>query len=310
VTGLGVAGLGWLGESLIKDVPGCPGLEVVAVQDASLARAREVAARHAVPWAGEHFDDLLRADGVDAVAICTPNAFHAPQARAAVGAGKHVLVQKPLALSAVDAEATVEAAEQANRLLVVDYSYRFLETIATLRSAADVPIRAARAVFHNIYGPGQEKTWFFQPGLSGGGALTDLGVHLLDLGLWLLAPRDVALLTACLDGSQPVEHAAALRLALDDIPFDLEVSWNARRAETEIAFDLELSDGSTVRWENVGGSFFRFRTLRDGAVLLERETTLREDTLHAFSRALALGRAPAVDTRVYAVLDRAYGRHA
>jgi predicted dehydrogenase len=308
VTGLAVAGVGWLGESLVNDVPRCPGLDVVAVQDASLTRACDVAARHAVPWAGEHFDDLLRARGVEAVAICTPNAFHAAQARAALDAGKHVLVQKPLALSAADAEATVAAAQRANRLLVVDYTYRFLETIAALRQAIDRPVRSARAMFHNIYGPGLEKTWFFEPALSGGGALTDLGVHLLDLGMWLLAPREAALLDARLDGSQPVEHAATLRLALGNVPFDVEVSWNAPRDQTEIAFDVQLSDGSTARWENVGGSFFRFRTLRDGAVLLDRETTLREDTLRAFSHALGVGRAPMIDTRVYALLDRAYAR--
>jgi hypothetical protein len=64
-----------------------------------------------------------------------------------------------------------------------------------------------------------------------------------------------------------------------------------------------------LRWENVDGSFFHFRTLRDGTILLDRETTLREDTLRAFASALAeTARAPATDTRVYDILDQAYGR--
>jgi hypothetical protein len=63
-----------------------------------------------------------------------------------------------------------------------------------------------------------------------------------------------------------------------------------------------------VTWDNVDGSFFQFRAQRDGRLLLQRETTLRSDTLRALSEALASGVAPAVDARVYDLLDRAYGR--
>ncbi len=150
MTGLGIAGAGRLGEALIKEVPRIPDLQVVAVQDANLARAHEMAGRHSIPWSGQEYEDLLRVEGVDAVAVCTPNALHADQAQAALRAGKHVLVQKPLALSLGDAQATIEVAMQADRVLVVDYSYRFLETVATLRDTIDRPVRATSAVFHNI----------------------------------------------------------------------------------------------------------------------------------------------------------------
>lgn len=304
MTGLGVAGVGWLGESLIKDLPHVPDLRLVAVQDARLDLAREVARRYACPWAGHSFDDLLVRPDVEAVVICTPNALHVPQAQAALRAGKHVLVQKPLALSASDAAATVALAGQTDRLLFVDYTYRFLDTVRLLRTASGV--RAARAVFHNIYGPGPEKRWFLDPHLSGGGALVDLGVHLLDLALWLLEPRALSLEAAELD-RQPIDTAAHLRLRLDGVPFQLDVSWNAPHPSTEIAFELE-TPGGLLRWENVQGSFFRFRTRRDDDVLLDRETTLREDTLRAFRDALARRQAPPIDVRVYELLDRAYGR--
>lgn len=313
MTRLGFAGVGALGAALVNEVPKfAEQLSTVAVQDVRLDVANAIAARCGGVWAGARFDDLLARDDVDAVVICSPNALHAAQAQAALRAGKHVLVQKPLALSRADADATLAVASKRRRLLFVDYSYRFLETVDILRQqvADSGPPRRARAMFHNIYGPGQHKAWFFDPRLSGGGALIDLGVHLLDLGLWLFQPRHVALALADLDGNGGVEAAAHLAVRLDDVPLEVEVSWNAPRAATEIAVEVEMMSGGRARWENVEGSFFRFRTLRDGRVLCERETTLREDTLRAFVAALAQGAAPVVDTRVYSILDGAYGRAA
>jgi predicted dehydrogenase len=311
VTRLGVAGLGWLGESLIKDAIRLADFEVVAVQDVVPDRARAIAAAYEVRWSGEEFAELLARPEVDAVLICTPNHLHASQAQLALEAGKHVLVQKPLALSAADAQQTIAAAKRSGRLLFVDYTYRFVPSMAALREGLGSPrsIRSMRAAFHNIYGPGAEKTWFFNPATSGGGALMDLGVHLLDLGLWLSQADPAVLSTTQLSGDRPVEQAARLRLQLSGgIPFEVAVSWNASLAETEISLEIQ-TEGSLLRWENVDGSFFRFRALRDGVVLLDRETTLREDTLHAFADAVE-GReqAPSVDVRVYELLDQAYGR--
>jgi predicted dehydrogenase len=306
---VGVAGLGWLGESLIKDLPRVSGLELIAVQDVVVERARAVADRYSARFSLERFEDLLAVSDVDAVLICTPNGLHAEQAQAALQAGKDVLVQKPLALSCADAVRTLEVAARAERLLFVDYTYRFLQTMGALRSGmpSRAAIRSMRAAFHNIYGPGADKTWFFDARLAGGGALMDLGVHLLDLGLWLLAPREVSLEAAELSDPRPVEHAARLDLRLDHVPFEVAVSWNAPLPATEIAFEV-VSDQGHVRWENVDGSFFHFRTLHNGKVMADRETTLREDTLRAFAASLSSRRAPPVDARVYSLLDAAYGR--
>lgn len=305
--GLGVAGVGWLGESLIKEIGKFSTFSLAAVQDASGERAGEVAQRYASPWWGTEYAALLEAPGVDAVVICTPNAFHARQAQAALRAGRHVLVQKPLALNLDDAEETLRVAQQVERCLFVDYSYRFLETTATMRQAvAEVGVvRSFQVGFHNVYGP--DKAWFFDPHLSGGGALVDLGVHLLDLALWLAQPTRVLVEEAELtfNGRHAVEDVGYLRLRLDDVPLDLRVSWNAALPLTDIFVVVEGTRG-TVRWENVEGSFFRFRTLRDGQVLMDRETTLREDTLRAFEAALVTGGQYQPDLRVYDVLDRAY----
>ena len=305
--GLGFAGVGWLGESLIKELPAFPSLRLAAVQDANTELVAEVAARYASPWQGASYEAMLGAPGVDAVVICTPNSFHVPQTRAALGAGKHVLVQKPLAFSAADARAVVAFAQAQGRVLLVDYSYRFLETTRVFqqRVAQLGAVTGVQGVFHNIWGPG--KAWFFDPKVSGGGALMDLGVHLIDLALETLHPRTVRLDAADLgyDQGHAVENRASLRLLLDEVPCAVEVSWNAPLPRADISLQVDGERGS-VRWENVDGSFFRFRTVSpSGEVLLDRETPLRTDTLAAFVKALQQGSGPTVHAEVYDLLEQA-----
>ncbi len=302
---LGLAGAGWLGECLLKELPRFPELRLAAVQDANAELAEQVGRRYGSLWWGADYGDLLNLPGVDAVMICTPNFCHAPQALAALEAGKHVLVQKPLALTAAQARCVVDAADRTGKALVVDYSYRFLETIRWLEEA--LPrigrVQSAAARFHNIYGPG--KPWCFSRAQSGGGALIDLGVHLIDLALALLRPRRSELTRAQFHGHHEVESDARLELALDGVPLDIAVSWNAPMPQTEIGLIFEGERGRAA-WQNVDGSFFCFRTLLNGDVLVERETALRDDTLRAFSAALRSGRAEPPDLRVYDVLDAAY----
>src|SRR5215207_8766709 len=106
--GLGFAGVGGLGAALADASNGLRGFQVVAVQDVDGARAADVAGRHAAIWHGTDYSTLLAMPDVEAVVICTPNALHVPQTRAALLAGKHVLVQKPLALSPDGARAALE----------------------------------------------------------------------------------------------------------------------------------------------------------------------------------------------------------
>ena len=104
-----------------------------------------------------------------------------------------------------------------------------------------------------------------------------------------------------------VEHAASVEVQLDEVPVRLDVSWDAPLPLTEINVVLEGARGQ-LRWDNVGGSFTHFRTQLNERLLIDREMALRENTLRAFAAALESGCAPPVDTRVYELLDQAYGR--
>jgi predicted dehydrogenase len=308
--GVGFAGLGVAGKAMIDHLAKEPALRLAAVQDANLNLAAAVAAECASPWHGQRFEDMLVEPSVEVVVISTPNAFHVPQAQAALSAGKQVLVQKPLATSAAGASATMELAGANRRLLFVDYSYRFLETVEQFRAALPEigAVQSVSAAFHNVHGPRPGRDWFLNPALSGGGALIDLGVHMIDLVLWALAPREARLEHAELrrrPGLQ-VEHMARLRLQFDGVPMNLAVSWDAPQPRTDISVDIEGSRGR-LRWNNVGGSFAHFQTWLNQRLLIEREITLRENTLHKFAAALANSAGPTIDIRVYDLLDQAYG---
>jgi len=150
--------------------------------------------------------DGLLAEELDGIVIATPSALCAEQSIRALEAGAAVFCQKPLGRTAAEARAVVEAARVADRLLAVDLSYRFTEGMRRIRGLLDEGalgrIYAVDLVFHNAYGP--DKRWFYDPALSGGGCVMDLGVHLVDLALWAL---DFQRLTpfpqACFQGAHP-----------------------------------------------------------------------------------------------------------
>jgi predicted dehydrogenase len=306
--GLGFAGLGVAGGAMVENVHKVPELRVAALQDVNLELAARMAERYRTPYF-QRFEDLLALPEVEAVVISTPNVFHVPQARAALGAGKALLVQKPLATSAVDARAILDMATANGQVLVVDYSYRLLETVAVLRATLPQvgPVRSVTAVFRNVHTPSPDRGWFLNPDLSGGGALIDMGVHLLDLLLWVFQPKSAVLQRQTLERKPgfEVELDGRLELSLDEVPVSLHVCWSWPKTEINVVIDGERAQ---LRWDNVDGSFNHFKTCLDGRLLVDQEMALRENTLRVFASALASGSAAAVDTRVYDLLDQAYGR--
>jgi predicted dehydrogenase len=140
-------------------------------------------------------DGLLACD-LDGVVIATPTALHAAQVRQALESGLPVFCQKPLGRTAAECRELVDIAREADVALGVDMSYRYTAAVeAALRSlrAGDIgQPHAAELTFHNAYGP--DKAWVRDAELAGGGALIDLGCHLIDLArlfLGHLAPVEV-----------------------------------------------------------------------------------------------------------------------
>jgi predicted dehydrogenase len=216
-------------------------------------------------------EDLLAA-GLDGLVIATPTALHAEQAIAALERGVAVFCQKPLGRSAPETAAVIAAARRADRLLAVDLSYRFTAAVRHMQeviaSGELGDIFAADLTFHNAYGP--DKAWFYDPVLSGGGCLIDLGVHLVDLALWLLGNPPVVEISGALfaEGTRvrgrntPEDYAIATLRLETGVQIRIACSWRlpiGRDAEISGAF---YGTRGAVEFRNVNGSFYDFVALR------------------------------------------------
>lgn len=160
-------------------------VELVAVHDVNQEQALEMVETFGIPFVFDHYENLLAE--VDAVTICTPNKFHADLAIKALENGVHVLCEKPMAITAAECAAMIDASRKANKLLSVAYHYRFMEAAAVAKEASwDIgePLVTRVQALRRRKVPG----WgvFTNKELQGGGSLIDYGCHLLDLALWLL----------------------------------------------------------------------------------------------------------------------------
>jgi predicted dehydrogenase len=135
-------------------------------------------------------DDLLADDSIDAVYIATPNKFHAPLAIQSLAAGKHVILEKPFAMNLAEAEEVVATAKKHDRAFMLGMNHRFNANCQIIKAHVQAgtlgEIYHAKATWRmRSYIP-KLGTWFGSRELAGGGCLYDIGVHVLDLGLYLM----------------------------------------------------------------------------------------------------------------------------
>jgi predicted dehydrogenase len=271
-------------------------------------------------------DGLLGA-GLDGVVIATPSAMHAEQSIRSLERGAAVFCQKPLGRTEGEVRAAVDAARRADRLLAVDLSYRFTEGMRrvrdVIRSGELGRVYAADLVFHNAYGP--DKPWFYDPALAGGGCVMDLGVHLVDLALWVLdAPQVSGVSSRLFAGGEPLEHhrARVEDYAVATLEMEtgaavrLACSWRLQAGcDAVIAATFYGTEGGAA-FRNVDGSFFDFVAERYRGTAREVLTNPPDAwggrAAAAWATRLAAGERfdPEAErlTDVARVLDRIYGR--
>jgi predicted dehydrogenase len=246
---IGVIGLG-IGSCHVVGYRQHPQAEVVALADMD---SKQLAVK------GEEFKitslytdpmKMLKQEKLDVVSVATPNKFHKPLTLAAFNAGCHVLCEKPMAMNAKEGRAMVDAAKSAKKRLMIDFSYRFNDQSYALKKAVESGILGdvyyARTIWNRRRGLPGFGGWFGQKALSGGGPLIDLGVHRLDLALWLMNyPKPVWVMGSTYDpiGSRlakqekkafDVEDFASAMIKFENgASLALEASWAANIKQRE-----------------------------------------------------------------------------
>ncbi len=204
-------------------------VDLAVLSDVDLAKARTIAGRLGVPDALGP-DEVLRRDDVDALVLCTPNGAHEEMAVAALEAGKHVFVERPIATTAKGAARVVEAARATGRVLVVGQPQRFRADVTALHSFVAGgemgDIYALRGSWLTRRVPVMRPTWRQSPEEAGGGALMELGVPALDLCLWMVGYPEVRRVSCVTThGDFEVEDAATVMFETEGgVAFTLEVS--------------------------------------------------------------------------------------
>ena len=185
--GVGVIGLGWAGREHLKKYVANPRANVLGVADVVPEAADKVAEIYGVK---AYYDpkEFLAVEGLDAVSICTPNAFHAPLAIEAARRGISAMTEKPMCTTSAEGRRMVEAHQEAGTKLMVAVCRRFEAGSIYLKKLCDSgylgTINFARC--HWLRHSGNPGRWFKEKNLSGGGPMLDIGVHLLDLTWWFM----------------------------------------------------------------------------------------------------------------------------
>lgn len=212
---------------------------LTAVYDLNAARTREVAEKYSITHACTSLEEFCALKDVDAVSVCTWNNAHAVSAIAAANAGKHVLCEKPMAMTVAEAEAMKAAAEKSGVVFMLGFVNRFREEAEYIRHMAE------SGKFGSIYYAnarllrrrGTPLGWFTDTAKSGGGPVIDIGVHLIDL-TWFLMGKP-----------EPASISAVTHYTIGDYQTKGVSRWEAFDKEN-LAFNTEDSAAGMIRFQN------------------------------------------------------------
>ena len=192
---LALIGTGYIANYHARAAMKIPGVEITAVVNNQPQLAAEFAQTYDIPRQYSSVEDLVADGDINAISINVPNALHAPFAQTALKAGVHVIVEKPMAMNAAEAQGMIDASETSGAKLMVAHCWRFDEEVLWLKAHVDSGklgpiIRTKGYGIHANWGP---SGWFTQAKLAGGGALADMGIHAIDAARFLLGdPQPVS----------------------------------------------------------------------------------------------------------------------
>lgn len=185
---LAFAGTGYISKIHAQAALSLPDVEIVAIVNHKQKSMADYATQFGIDRQYESIDALISDGNVDAISINTPNYLHAPQSIKALQAGIHVMVEKPMAMTAVEAQAMIDARQQSGSKMMVAHCWRFDEEVQWLKKhlnsgALGAIVRTKGYGIHANWGP---SGWFTEAQYAGGGALVDMGIHAIDTARFLL----------------------------------------------------------------------------------------------------------------------------
>jgi predicted dehydrogenase len=274
---IGLIGAGNIGKVHLETFKQVEGATITAITDAFLPLAKQKAQEYGIA-VHSSAEKLIADDAIDAVIIGVPNKWHAPLAIQALESGKHVLLEKPMALDSFAAKDIVRAHRSSGKVLMVAHQMRWQWNAIQIKEQIDKgvlgKIYTAKTGWFRRKGIPGWGTWFTRKEESGGGPLIDIGVHMLDLALYLMGnPKPVSVFGATYaefgprkkgigtwgrpnwDGYYDVEDFATALIKMEDgSTLTLEVSWAVNMETNNQPFvHLMGSDGGAfIEGDNSG----------------------------------------------------------
>lgn len=201
----GIIGTG-MGRLHMEGYSKDPRVEIFAICDINRKEAEEFAKKYRASYVFTDYEKMLDIEEIDFISIATPNYLHAPMSTAALRREKHVICEKPMATNLKDAKAMVEATKKARKRLMIHMSMRFFPQFYLMKRLINKGIlgkiyygksswirrKGTPIIDFPSTGTMARGDWFVQKEKSGGGALMDIGVHVYDLGWWLMGSPEVA----------------------------------------------------------------------------------------------------------------------
>jgi predicted dehydrogenase len=217
---LGVIGYGYWGPNLVRNFVDAPGAEVVAVSDLRPERLQRVSRAYPSVRTTTDYREIIDADDIDAIAIATPVSTHYELGLAALRAGKHVLIEKPMAAKAAEAAELVDEAAKRNLVLLVDHTFAYTGAVRKIREL--VESRALGPIYY--YDSVRVNLGLFQHDVS---VLWDLAVHDLSIMNFVLgaSPVAVSAIGKSHIAGQPENVAFLTLLYADDLIAHVNVNW-------------------------------------------------------------------------------------
>ena len=271
---VGVVGLG-MGKNHAESYRGLTNAELTAICDTDEAWAEHLQEQWSVPSVFADYLEMFASDEVDAVSIALPTHLHHPATVAALQSGKHVLIEKPMAMNAAEAESMATAARNGNRVLMISMNQRFGQDAVFIKRCVEQghlgQVYFARSVWRRPLGclpPSQYErptgtyhgvNWFNEAE-KGGGAARDLGAHMIDLAMWFMGFPEIESVsggTYTMFGPEAWkgkgvkfdadDHAVGFVRFSNGATLQIEISYGQHTDKQEVVTELFGSEGGVYR---------------------------------------------------------------